>query len=718
MKRSYVPHRVGVVLFGVAAVFATPLSAQQLDPVLARIHVTPSDVPVRALETRGAFAGLTDREKQYAYWMSVASWRGAPIVAAQVSPESPRILDFLLQLYTRHPQRLRIECTRSGITDEELAQVDDYAARFFSNLGNYLEYGDTKFVPALPDSRFAAIVDVAARLGGGRADDGLRASFEQVRGVLYSLSEKERRLSFPESGVTGYYGPDVTEADVEFARRYLESKKIEPWNTRLVNENAGREKILKVRIASVKRQEIKDSFEGRPILIGYGDFSEPLSKVVEALKRAGEYTANDFQREMLRKYVEHFVEGHIDLHKDAMRAWVKDIGPAVETNLGFIETYRDPAKVRAEWEGLVAVVNRKDSEKLERLVGMAHELIPLLPWPKEFEKDTFQRPDFTSLDVLAFANAGIPAGINIPNYDDIRMSLGFKNVSLGNVLGATNKSTERAEFIADEDQALFGKLRGEAFHVQVGLHELLGHGSGKLLTENEDGTFNFDRALIDPLTSAPVKTWYKPGQTWNTVFGRISTAYEECRAEAVGLHLCDHPGVLELFGHGKEDAADVVYVNWLIMARAGVDALTVYDVDSNSFGQSHSHARYVLMRVMLEAGEGFLRIDQDAEGRFVVRLDRSKIESVGKPAIARFLRSLGVLKATGDAEQGQALFAHFSEVDDSMKALRDYALRVKKPRHIWVQPILDQTSRGEVILREYPATDRGVIDSSLDRFGR
>jgi dipeptidyl-peptidase-3 len=203
----------------------------------------------------------------------------------------------------------------------------------------------------------------------------------------------------------------------------------------------------------------------------------------------------------------------MELHKDSQKLWIQDLQPTVETNIGFIETYVDPLGVRAEFEGWVAIVNKDESSKLANLVSEAAELIKNLPWPKEYEKDKFQKPDFTSLDVVTYGCSETPLGICLPNYDDIRMNLGYKNVNLSNSYPEPTSDTVR--FVGAGEMDLYLKHFKDSEFLLVALHELLGHGTGKLLQENKtDHKLNFSPDLKNPFTDTPITTYYRADETY------------------------------------------------------------------------------------------------------------------------------------------------------------------------------------------------------------
>lgn len=85
-----------------------------------------------------------------------------------------------------------------------------------------------------------------------------------------------------------------------------------------------------------------------------------------------------------------------------------------------------------------------------------------------------------------------------------------------------------------------------AVHLKVSLHELLGHGTGKLLSE---ANFDSERPPHHPLTGKPITTWYKEGQHTSTVFGELEMTLEECRAEAVAAFFALDSRILTTMGY-------------------------------------------------------------------------------------------------------------------------------------------------------------------------
>jgi dipeptidyl-peptidase-3 len=705
-----------------------------MDPNVRKHYLADSPPSVVRLEIKPHFEALQDEKtKRYAHFMSRAAFQGTRVALRQTSPESEPIFNLIIALYKTLNGDWNSLTQKTGVSAQDLQYFLEYAAQFLGNCGNYKGFGDTKFIPRLDADKFRALASVTPET---------QALFEKASstgGGIYETSEVGlMHLGYPDHGhLTTYYpdSPDIKKAEIQAVGDFLEKKGLPLENTRLRKTSAGDFELLIASglsappvhdrdLGNESSWDLDGSLAGKKLSLVFGDYQNEMSKIAHNIKQAELNAANDTQKRMLEQYAKSFGTGSIEAYKESQRLWVTDQKPAVETDIGFVETYRDPHGVRGEWEGFVSMVNLPRTRTFSDLVNGATEYIVRLPWDKEFEKDKFLSPDFTSLEVMTFAGSGIPAGINIPNYDDIRQNLGFKNVSLGNVLSA-KAPNEKIPFIAAKDLDVYQKYRDGAFEVQVGLHELLGHGTGKLLQETAPGEYNFDvsNPPISPIDNKPISTWYKPGQTWGSVFGAIASSYEECRAECVAMALSCDFDILKLFGYGdgtkdlSGEGGDVLYVGYLQMARAGVAALEFWDPKSRKWGQAHMQARYSILRTFLSAGDDFVKLAYTKEdlSDLEIHLDRSKILTHGRPAVEKYLQKLHVYKSTADVAAGTKLYDDITSVDEWWETkVRPVVLEKKVPRKVFVQANT-QLQGDNVVLKEYEPTLEGLIQSYAER---
>lgn len=127
------------------------------------------------------------------------------------------------------------------------------------------------------------------------------------------------------------------------------------------------------------------------------------------------------------------------------------------------------------------------------------------------------------------------------------------------------ESMTSSSLVAAEDMDSMGRCRHRVRFVSTAVHELLGHGAGKLLHEDSDGSCNFDKEHrpLNPVTGRPVETWYKPGQVWTTVFEDIATSVEECRASLVAAYLMSEANLTEIFGYSETSEVTHDECTWL-----------------------------------------------------------------------------------------------------------------------------------------------------------
>lgn len=217
-------------------------------------------------------------------------------------------------------------------------------------------------------------------------------------------------LGFPDgSNQSNYYPSEerITEADITAIAEVMEKHSIEPENTRVRKIVNGNQLTFEILQASADPACIVCQLGGHglnaTIYVKRGDHAAEMTKICSALSEAVKYASNDKQAILLSEYIESFSTGSMNAYRKSQRSWVADISPTVENILGFVEPYRDPYGVRAEWEGAVCISDPNETSKLKGLVDGSTKFIRMLPWavPGEndgkgpFEASLFEAPAFS-----------------------------------------------------------------------------------------------------------------------------------------------------------------------------------------------------------------------------------------------------------------------------------------------------------------------------------
>lgn len=204
-----------------------------------------------------------------------------------------------------------------------------------------------------------------------------------------------------------YPGADhISQEEFSEVSDIMEKHSIGPRNTRILKLTEDGHPTYHLLQAS---SEAEDSTKPQEIASGIflvkGDHAEELSKICTHLEKAKQYASNSNQLQVLTRNIESFRTGSMIAFEESQKAWVKDVAARVENVMGFVEPYRDPAGIRAEWEGVVGIADPDEAASLKRLVDSSTDMIRQLPWALEgvndgkgpFEKGHFESPDFTCL---------------------------------------------------------------------------------------------------------------------------------------------------------------------------------------------------------------------------------------------------------------------------------------------------------------------------------
>ncbi|KAJ5730069.1 dipeptidyl peptidase III [Penicillium malachiteum] len=199
----------------------------------------------------------------------------------------------------------------------------------------------------------------------------------------------------------------------------------------------------------------------------------------------------------------------------------------------------------------------------------------------------------------------------------------------------------------------------------------------------------------------------------------MASTMEECRAFLFADYFIDNEDILALFGYDDYSlptADDLIYYAYLHIGVEGLRALCSYKAEDQAWGGDHDQALFAILNHMLNHGNGVITVEHDGvDKKLYVHVDRTKIRFHGKPAIGQMLCKLHIWHLTAGIEACKSYYESLSTIDDVYESWRQIVVSNPEPKWKFVQPNTFLKEDGTVELREYEASNAGIVKSFYAR---
>jgi dipeptidyl-peptidase III len=535
-----------------------------------------------------SFTSLTPKQQALAYWLSQASIAIDPIIYDQES-----------RFGLRQKRLLEAVVSSKGKVDGAIyAKVLDFTKLFWGNKGNHNEQTSQKVLPNFTSDELKRALDQAGRHDLVAEVDALRQSlFDPDFEPLITAKNPGGSKDILEASANNFYF-GVSLADLAgFTERYRLNSRVARVNGKIVEQ--------------VYRAGTPDH------RVPPGLYAEYLAKANEYLAKARAY-AEPAQVRVLGDLIRYYQTGESNDWIKFGIDWVQD-DEVVDFANGFIEIYRDARGAKGTSQSFVSITDRKLSSTISKIAANAQYFESQAPWDARYKKEGVKPPVAkaveTTVETGDFHVTTI--GDNLPNEDQIRAKYGSKSflfTGSSRIFSQVTGLSLIDEFVfSPTEAAVDKKYEDEADELLTAMHEVIGHGSGKL----------------SPKLTRDASFYLK----------EYSSTLEEARADLMALWNVFDPKLKELGIVSSDDLGRVMYNS---AARVMLTQLRRIP-KGDTIEEDHQRNRQLIVRYIMDKTGAIAMETRDGKSYVVVKDYKKMREGVGM-----LLDELMRIKAEGD----------------------------------------------------------------------